>query len=59
MITIRYNFPIPQLKDLFDKLHGPQVLSHLDLQNGYHQIRIFFKDERKIAFKTREGTSGW
>ncbi|KAJ9520387.1 hypothetical protein QJQ45_000129 [Haematococcus lacustris] len=54
-ITIRDQYPLPRIDDLFDKLSGCTVFSSLDLQAGYNQIRITPEDVPKTAFKTPDG----
>ncbi|KAJ9531172.1 hypothetical protein QJQ45_000823 [Haematococcus lacustris] len=48
-ITIRDQYPLPRIDDLFDQLAGKTVFSSLDLQAGYHQIRIPAEDVPKTA----------
>lgn len=39
-ITIKNKYMLSQIDDLFDQLQGAQYFSKIDLQSGYHQLRI-------------------
>jgi hypothetical protein len=53
--TIKNQYPLPRIDDLFDQLKGAMVFSKIDLRSGYHQLRIKEDDVPKTAFKMRFG----
>jgi hypothetical protein len=54
-VTIKNKYPLPRIDVLFDQLAGAKVFSKIDLQSGYHQIKIRASDVSKMAFSTRYG----
>ena len=52
-VTIRNQYPLPGIDDLFDQLQGGKVFSKINLRSGYHQLRIHDEDVSKTAFRTR------
>ncbi|GJZ09431.1 putative reverse transcriptase domain-containing protein [Tanacetum coccineum] len=54
-LTVKNQYPLPRIDDLFDQLQGSIVYSKTDLRSGYHQLRVRDEDIPKTAFRTRYG----
>ena len=55
-VSVKNAYPLPRIDQLLDQLHGATVLSKLDLQMGYNQVRIEPEDIPKTAFSCRYGS---
>ena len=54
-VTLKNQYPLPRICDLFDQLRGARVYSKIDLCTGYHQLRVRETDIPKTVFRTRYG----
>ena len=54
-VTIKNQYPLPRIDDLFDQLKGVRVYSKIDLCTGYHQLRVRGADIPKTSFRTWYG----
>jgi hypothetical protein len=54
-VTVKNKYSLPCIDLLFDQLIGAQVFSKIDLQLGYHQIKMREEDIPKTAFSSRYG----
>jgi hypothetical protein len=50
--TIKNKFLMPMIDEFLDEIAGAKVFTKLDLNLGFHQIRMTLADEYKTAFKT-------
>ncbi|GJV30364.1 putative reverse transcriptase domain-containing protein [Tanacetum coccineum] len=39
-LTVKNQYPLPRIDDLFDQLQGSSVYSKMALRSGYHQLRV-------------------
>ena len=54
-VTIRNQYPLPRIDELFDQLQWSRVYSKIDLRSEYHQLRVQESDVTKTAFRTCYG----
>jgi hypothetical protein len=54
-VTVKNKYPLPWFDDLFDQLRGACVFSKINLQSGYHQLKVQECDIQKTTFVLRYG----
>ncbi|CAJ0942892.1 unnamed protein product, partial [Ranitomeya imitator] len=54
-ITVKFQYPLPLLSDLFARIKGASWFTKMDLRGAYNLVRIRQGDEWKTAFNMPEG----
>ncbi|CDJ68079.1 OSJNBa0042D13.18 protein, related, partial [Eimeria necatrix] len=54
-LTIAPDFPLPPIQTILEMLGGARYFSTLDLESGFHQIRMAKEDRWKTAFRSVVG----
>ncbi|GJT54365.1 putative reverse transcriptase domain-containing protein [Tanacetum coccineum] len=54
-LKMKNRYPLSRFDGLFDQLQGSSVYSKIDLQSGYHQLRVRKVDILKTTFRMRYG----
>jgi hypothetical protein len=58
-VTKKDRHPLPLIQECFDLLRGARFFSKINLQQGFHQMRIALHDVPKTAFGTKYGHYEW
>ncbi|GKT22461.1 Transposon Tf2-9 polyprotein [Aduncisulcus paluster] len=58
-ITLPLQYPLPRIRDLLDVLTGVKYFALLDLQSGFHQIKVDEVTRPYTAFVTPDGFYEW
>jgi hypothetical protein len=58
-VTLKNKYPLPRTDDLFDQLKDAKIFSKIDMESGYHQVRIKVEDISNTTFITRYGHYGF
>ena len=58
-ITIPERYPMPNIKDIEDRLLGAKIFATLDISSGFHHIPVAEEDKRKTAFVTMHEHFEW
>lgn len=51
IVTIKERFRSPTIDEVLNELHAAKYFTKLDLQAGYHQVRVHPIDIHKTAFR--------
>ena len=55
-ITLKDKYPLPRIDELIDNMAGAEYFTKIDLQQGFHQIRVKPEHVPRTAFQTKFGS---
>ena len=58
-VTIAAEVPLPVIEDMLASLRGAKCFTTMDMEQGFHQVRMAPKDRHKTAFRTFMGPVEW
>lgn len=50
-----FNYPLPRIQDIFDKLRGGKTYSKLDLNCAYNQLELDDESKKLVSWSTHKG----
>lgn len=50
-----FNYPLPRIQDIFDKLCGGKTYSKLDLNCAYNQLELDDESKKLVSWSTHKG----
>ena len=53
--TVKLGFPLPKIDEIFDQLAGAKYFTCLDLQSGYHHVKMSDEARKASAFVCARG----
>ncbi|GJX94617.1 hypothetical protein Tco_0349203 [Tanacetum coccineum] len=54
-LTVKNQYPLLRIDDLFDQMQGSSVYSKINLRSGFYELRVRDEDIPKTVFRTRYG----
>ena len=52
-ITVKDKYPLPRIDEMLDNMRGSRCFTKLDIQQGFHQIRVHQEHVSRTAFQTK------
>jgi len=58
-VTEDFTFPLPNIKEILNRLANKKIYAKLDLSQGFHQLRIHEDSKKYLVFITQDGLYKW
>ena len=57
--TIKDRYPLPRIDAILDGMAKSKCFTKLDLNSGFHQVRMYAPDVHKTPFSISHGSLAW